>query len=107
MKRKDILVLLIPSFLIVVFWVVFNIYHNFITSTIPEDLNAQIVSISPDFDTSVINNLKKRKNVEPLYETVPGSQTGENALPAPAGQAEIPISTASGQQASVGGELLP
>lgn len=107
MKRKDILMLLIPSFLIVVFWVTFNIYHNFVTSTIPEDLNVQIVSISPDFDTSIIENLKKRKAVAPLYEAIPVSQPGENELSAPAGETEIPISTASGQQASAGGELLP
>lgn len=107
MKRNDILLLLIPSFLIVVFWVVFNIYHNFVTSTIPEDLNVQITPISPDFDTSVIENLKKRKMIEPLYIISPESQPGESTLPSPLTPTEVPISTASGQQATIGGELLP
>ena len=106
MKRNDILLLLIPSLLIVVFWVVFNIYHNFVTSTIPEDLNAQITPISPDFDTSVIENFKKRKIIEPLYVISPESQPEENTLPSPLTPSEVPISTASGQQATIGGEFL-
>jgi len=100
MKRNDILILLIPSFLIIVLWVVFNIYHNFVNSTIPESLNLQIAPISPRFDTSVIDGLKKRKTVAPLYEGETITQPTEN-------ESSTPLSTTSGQQASIGGELSP
>jgi len=106
MKKNDILILLIPSFLIVMFWVGFNIYHNYITSTIPEELSIQITPISPDFDTKTIENIKKRNSVEPFYGATPSAQTENNNVSAQV-QEEIPISTPSGEQATGGGVLLP
>jgi hypothetical protein len=68
MKRKDILLLLVPSFIFVMLWTVFNIYHSYINSTISEVLNIQISPISANFDTNTINDLKQRQNVSPLFE---------------------------------------
>ena len=104
MKKKDILTLLIPSFLVVVAWVIFSIYHSFVTSTIPESLNMQITAINPEFDTSVIENLKKREKVTPIYEaeanpSIAPIDIEEDISP--------PISTDSGQIATSEGELSP
>lgn len=67
MKQKDLLILLISAFLLVIAWIIFNIYHNSITSTIPQNLNIQIIPINPDFDSKTITKLKGRKNVQPEY----------------------------------------
>ena len=68
MKRKDILVLLIPSFIFVLAWIGFGIVHNLVTPTISESLNTQISPITPSFDTKTISDIKNRQIVEPIYE---------------------------------------
>lgn len=93
MKRKDILILLIPMFIIVILWVIFSIYHNFVNSTIPESLNMQILSISPNFDLKTIESIKQREVVEPVYSTSANPQTA------------IQESTSAGELATAGGKL--
>ena len=68
MKQKDIIFLLIPVALVVLAWIIFNIYHNSATSTISATLETNILPISPDFDTKTFSDLKIRERVEPLYE---------------------------------------
>jgi hypothetical protein len=69
MKRKDILAILIPSFIFVIAWIILSIHHNVVTSTISEKVNMQIASITPTFDTTIITSLKKRQSITPSYET--------------------------------------
>lgn len=69
MKQKDILLLLIPFSLLVAVYIGLSIYHNIVTSTIPEALNIQITPISPDFDQRAIMNIKKREKVSPVFES--------------------------------------
>lgn len=71
MKRKDILLILVPSFIFVLAWMGFSIYHGFINSTISEALNIQIIPINPTFDTATISKLKNRTHVNPIYEINP------------------------------------
>lgn len=68
MKHKDILLIVIPSFLLIVVWIVFTIVHNSISSTIPQALGIQIKPITPSFDTATLESLKKRSKVQPLYQ---------------------------------------
>jgi len=68
MKQKDILFLLIPVTLLVIAWIVFNIYHSSVTSTISESLGTNILPISPNFDIKTISNLKEREKVVPAFE---------------------------------------
>jgi len=60
MKRKDILMILVPIFIIVVFWIGFSIYHGIVSSTISEVENLQITPISPDFDTKTIQGYQEK-----------------------------------------------
>lgn len=69
MKNKDILLIVVPSFLLIIAWVAFNIYHNTVSSTIPETLNVQIVPINPSFDSKTIQSLKNRARIEPMYQS--------------------------------------
>jgi len=91
MKQRDILFILIPTFLLVVLWVIFNIYHNSIESTVSKTVSAEVVPISPDFDFQTIENLKKREVIQPLYEISPVN----SSVPAPA---EVETSSVSANQ---------
>lgn len=68
MKQKDILFLLIPVALLVIAWIVFNIYHNSATSTISGTLKTNILPISPNFDTKTISNLREREKIVPVFQ---------------------------------------
>ncbi len=81
MKQKDILLLIISSFALVVFWIIFNVYHNFVTSTIPETLTVQITPINPSFDTKTITTIKQRIPVSPIYN--PLATQSAIIIPAP------------------------
>lgn len=83
MKPKDILLLLIPATLLVIAWIVFNIYHNSVTSTISESLSTNILPISPNFDTKTISNLKQREKVVPLFEFKKIETPTPTSLPTP------------------------
>lgn len=81
MKQREIYLLLISSFILVVFWVAFSIYHNSVTSTISQTLNVQIIPINPSFDTKTINNIKKRPEITPIYQLE--KTTTEELTPTP------------------------
>ncbi len=68
MKQKDFLIILIPLFILAVLWVVFNIYHNYVTSTIKDPLSIQIIPLEGKFDTKTVAEIKNRKRVNPLFE---------------------------------------
>jgi len=68
MKQKDLLLLLVPLFMLTILWVIFNIYHNYVTSTIKDPLTFQIIPIVGKFDTNAINKIKNRQRINPLYE---------------------------------------
>lgn len=105
MKKNDILILLIPTMFVVILWIVFSIYHNYVTSTIPENLNTQILSISPDFDVKTIESLKERNVIVPIYQ-LNASKTETNTQNAPSPTpSSTEISSSSAKQASQGGIL--
>lgn len=68
MKQKEILLILVSIFVLVVIWIALSIYHNSVTSTIPQALSIQIAPISPDFDKEIMEKIKKRKVVQPSWE---------------------------------------
>jgi hypothetical protein len=110
MKKNDILLILIPSFIFALAWISFSIYHNVITSTISNSLSIQITPITPDFDTSTIDSLKNREKVTPIYDlSVAGQNVTQPASPS-AGQTNTtpvnPVGNSTGvQQATPGGSL--
>ena len=104
MKKNDILIILIPSFIFVLVWIGFNIYHSIMASTISETVNMQISPINPNFDTKTIDSLKGRQNVLPIYDA---GVTVETPTPSPTpGESQTPIATQSAQQATSGGNLI-
>jgi len=82
MKHREIYLLLISSFVLVVFWIAFSIYHSSVTSTISPVQNVQIIPIKPDFNMKAVSDIKTRPEVTPLYQL---ENTGtENVSPTPA-----------------------
>lgn len=103
MKKKDLLIILIPTSIFVFLWIIFNIYHNSVTSTISSNQIMQISPINPSFDTKTINLLKQRGNVVPFYQNATPSS---KPIPTPIPQTPILISTQSATATS-GGILNP
>lgn len=62
-QQRDILFILISSFIVVAAWISFNIYHIYITSTISQNLQLQLLPINPNFDANTIQQLRTRENV--------------------------------------------
>ena len=90
MKQKDIILIVIPAFIITALWVIFSIYHNLVASTISSPLSVQIQPISGTFDTGAIENIKKRIEVEPIYQISTSSETSASqaAEPTPVASSE-------------------
>lgn len=65
MKGKELLFIVISSFILTVIWIASNVYHSYVTSTIDPLLQIQIQPISPDFDSATIEKLKKRVKINP------------------------------------------
>lgn len=74
-KQKDILFIFISSFIVIVAWVSFNLYHIWATSTVSSDIQNQLTPIDPEFDPTVIQELKTKENINPLYESQVSSNT--------------------------------
>ena len=79
-KQKDILFIFISSFIVVVAWISFNIYHIWATTTVSEDLQLQLTPIAPVFDAKTMEQLKTRENINPIYENL----ASPSATPTPA-----------------------
>lgn len=97
MKQKDLLFLFGSFFFLVAVYLPLSIYHNSVTSTIPEDLNIQITPIAPTFDTKAISDLSKRNNITPIYQVGPSQPVIPTPTPTPASLLQ---SSSSAQQSS-------
>ena len=90
MKQREILLLSLSVFVIIVFWIGFSVYHNLATSQIPETTAERIEPISGTFDRQTIENLKNKEQVEPIFET---QISTESAVEQPIPEESSPIST--------------
>lgn len=91
MKQKDFLTILVPLFILTILWVIFNIYHNHVTSTIEDPLNLQIIPIEGKFDTQTVNKIKERQRIEPNFNSV----IDTDLSPTPSPEIEITDETAT------------
>ena len=110
MKQRDIITLLIPSFILILAWIIFSIYHSSVSSTITSTVGVQISPIKPVFDVETISKLKQRQRVTPIYEI----QATQTPTPAPGFPNIVSSSLSASQinssntpQSSAGGSLSP
>lgn len=99
MKQREILFLLGSIMVVVFVWIAFTLLHNTLTSTISGELTQAIVPIQPTFNTKIIEALKTRTVVKPVFTIQPPSQTAIVVSTAPE------TATFSGQIASPEGSL--
>lgn len=72
MKQRDLILIAVFTFITVVAWIIFGVYHTRVTSTITPALQQRIEPIEPRFDTRVIDSIKnERKQVLLLPEVLP------------------------------------
>lgn len=65
MKQNQVVLLVGSAFIIVLAWIIFNIFHSANTSTIPDAVTIQVAPINPNFDINTIQELKKRTKIDP------------------------------------------
>ncbi len=75
MKQKDIFYIVVSSFILVVFWIGFQLWHIQNTSKINEAVTLQSTPISPTFDTKTLEKLKQRDQVLPVFALKTASPT--------------------------------
>lgn len=66
-KQQEIIAILVSGFILTCIWIVLNLYHDAVTSTLSQQLNIDIMPITPSFNTGVITELKKRTYIGPQY----------------------------------------
>lgn len=102
MKQEEILFFLGSACIVVFAWVAFTILHNSLTSTVTGTVLQAITPIDATFNTQIIDAMKKRAVVDPLFTIQPPSQTEIVVTTAPT---TAPIASSSGNVASQGGAL--
>jgi hypothetical protein len=75
MKQNELLLLVVSIFIVTVFWIGLSIYHAHANSTITETQNIQVEPITPHFNREVIEKLKARRVVDPLFDSIPAPAT--------------------------------
>lgn len=63
MSNKDLLILSILTFITVLAWIIFDVYHAATTSTITPLQKELIKPLKPTFNQEVILRLKERKEI--------------------------------------------
>lgn len=83
--QKNLLYIIIPSFILIIIWIVADIYNHAVMTTVTSDQAVSIQPISSSFDVGVLDNLRGRKIVTPdsTAEAVPPI-VEPAALPTPA-----------------------
>ncbi len=109
--QKDILFIFISSFIVVVAWIGFNIYHIYATTTISEEIQLQLTPISPNFDQVTMQQLKTRENIDPFYDSLKASvsvtpQPGQATI-TPTPTTSLTSSQSTSQSASDASQLAP
>ena len=61
MNRRELALLSIITFLTVIAWIVFGIYHARSTSIVSKTQKLQVVPLTPVFDDDIIRQLKGRE----------------------------------------------
>lgn len=103
-KQSDFLFIIIPSFVVILLWIVFTIFRSATSSTISETHSLLIQPISPNLDVSVITQLNKRKKISPNLDEVIQATTEEEENASPSSTFTFPP-IADTEESSVSGEI--
>lgn len=65
---KNVLYLAIFTFIVILSWIAFGVYHNHTASTITNDAQILITPIEPQFDNETIENIRQRNIIQANLE---------------------------------------
>lgn len=68
LKKGYLLYLLLFTSIVVISWIIFNVYQAAIGTTISQKIAIEITPIKPDFDSKVIEKIINREKVSPVYD---------------------------------------
>jgi len=103
-KQKNFAILLIPILIVTVIWVLSNVYHSYIDSSIELPLQEEIIPIEGSFDTKTISEIKERIRVNPLDDIIPKTEEESDNKRASSQSAKLETQTNTGT-ASANAEL--
>ena len=85
MKQKEYLILFASVLIVIIMWVIFNIYHNYTTNSVSDNENYVVVPIDNTFDQNTINQIKNRKRVEASLDSIetPSASPSPTIAPTP------------------------
>lgn len=63
MGRRNTLLLSILTLITAMGWIVFDVYHASIDTTIPQDVEEKLSPVVPNFDKNIIQKIKERQAV--------------------------------------------
>jgi hypothetical protein len=98
-RQNDIFYILVPSFVLILLWIVFTIYRSAISSTLTQTQVTLLKPLSPTFDITVIEQLKKRQRIEPnlSQEIVPEDTNDTTASGEASFTPPVPLASDSAQ----------
>jgi|GEM_PF-2441777 len=97
--QKSLLYIIIPSFILIVIWIIANIYNHAAMTTITSDQAISIQPISDSFDTEVLASLRKRKMVTPDSQAEISSPIIEpDIIPSPSLETNLGSSESGGDE---------
>lgn len=79
--QKNLIYLLIPTTIVIIVWIGVSIYTRAVSSTISQKLKVSIQEIDSKFDTSIIESLKKRGQVDGKIDIDPQALATPSATP--------------------------
>lgn len=97
MKQNDIIFILISLTFVVGAWIVFNVLHNSLTSTISQTTAANIAPIPGTFDVKTLDALQKRTVVNPQN----GIATTPSPTPSPTPVPLTPVAPLNSQNVGI------
>jgi hypothetical protein len=98
--QKDLVFLTSSLFIIVCLWIALSVYDAFVTSTINETLQTQIVPINGKFDVLTIEKIRNRMNIVPDYSLPQSSVSALIITPSP-----IQTATQAAQPSITSGQI--
>jgi len=69
MKKNNVVILLVSFVVLVITWIIGNIYHATVTSTLSDDLNSQSAPIEPTFNEDVLAAIRTREQINTSFDT--------------------------------------
>lgn len=78
--RRDVFLLSLLTFVTTVAWIVFDVYHSSVTTTISPEIEEKIVPITPTFDLPLVEGLKRRQKIDPFTTNSAGESSAVSTV---------------------------